>query len=198
MGCFHSIPSSDSASEAPLYPESDHEATDPKTSLHSAAQENTQPGTSQSRETLYIKRKRFEVPVGYTGNLRNDQRTCDDLWKVIVDGRRKSSDPKFQIPCSDFVQRQIFSAPLFCSALCHPPACAAVSDSHSDQLLRTLHPNTSVPALYAHFLQLLQSAQVQIPWSDFVQRHYSVHKGEWFCLLEVVFKLYSVGAQFCP
>jgi hypothetical protein len=53
---------------------------------------NTQPGTSQSREALYINRKRFEVPVGYTGNLCNDQRRCDDLWKVIVDDRRKSSE----------------------------------------------------------------------------------------------------------
>ena len=36
-----------------------------------------------------------------------------------------------------------------------------------------------------------------IPCSDFVQRHYSVHNDEWFCLLEVVFKHYSMGAQFC-
>ena len=42
LTAFHSIPSSDGASEAPLYPESDHEATDPKTSLRSAAQQNTQ------------------------------------------------------------------------------------------------------------------------------------------------------------
>ena len=39
---FHSIPSSDSASEAPLYLESEHEATDPKTSLRLTAQQNTQ------------------------------------------------------------------------------------------------------------------------------------------------------------
>ena len=32
---FHSNPSSDSASEAPLYPDPDHEATGPKTSLRS-------------------------------------------------------------------------------------------------------------------------------------------------------------------
>ena len=32
-----------------------------------------------------------------------------------------------------------FFAHFFCSALCHPRACAAVSASHSDQLLRTLH-----------------------------------------------------------
>ena len=89
---FHSIPSSDSASEAPLYPDSDHEATDPKTSLHSAAQVNTQPGTLQSREALYTNKKRFEVPVGYTANLRNDQQRCDDFWKVIADDRRKSSE----------------------------------------------------------------------------------------------------------
>ena len=36
LTAFHSIPSSDSASEAPLYPESDHEATDLKTSLRSS------------------------------------------------------------------------------------------------------------------------------------------------------------------
>ena len=39
---LHSIPSSDSASEAPLYLESEHEGTDPKKSLRSAAQHNTQ------------------------------------------------------------------------------------------------------------------------------------------------------------
>ena len=33
----------------------------------------------------------------------------------------------------------VFSSHFFCSALCHPRACAAVSASHSDQLLRTLH-----------------------------------------------------------
>ena len=32
-----------------------------------------------------------------------------------------------------------FFAYFFCSALCQPRACAAVSVSHSDQLLRTLH-----------------------------------------------------------
>ena len=42
LTALHSIPSSDSASEAPLYLESEHEATDPKTSLRSAAQQNTQ------------------------------------------------------------------------------------------------------------------------------------------------------------
>ena len=61
-------------------------------SLRSAAQVNTQPGTSQSREALYINKKRFEVPVGYTGNLRNDQQRCDDFWKVIVDDRHNSSE----------------------------------------------------------------------------------------------------------
>ena len=33
LSAFHSIPSSDSALEALLYPESDHQATEPKTSL---------------------------------------------------------------------------------------------------------------------------------------------------------------------
>ena len=84
---FHGLSSSYSASKAPLYRDSDHEATEPR----SAAQMNTQPGTSQSREALYMNRKRFKVPVGYTGNLCNDQRRCDEFWKVIVDDRRKSS-----------------------------------------------------------------------------------------------------------
>ena len=89
---FHSIPRSDSASGAPLYPDSDHEATGPKTSLPSAAQVNTQPGTSQSHEALCINKKRFEVPVGYTGNLRHDQQNCDDFWRVNVHDKRKSSE----------------------------------------------------------------------------------------------------------
>ena len=42
LTALHSIPSSDSASEAPLYLESEHEATDPKTSLCSAAPHNIQ------------------------------------------------------------------------------------------------------------------------------------------------------------
>ena len=42
LTALHSIPSSDSASEALLYLESEYEATDPKTSLRSAAQHNTQ------------------------------------------------------------------------------------------------------------------------------------------------------------
>ena len=52
---------------------------------------NTQPGTSQSREALYINEKRFEVPEGCTGNLRHDQQKCDEFRKVIVHYRRKSS-----------------------------------------------------------------------------------------------------------
>ena len=42
LTAFHSIPSSDSASEAPLYVESEDEVTDPKMSLRLAAQQNTQ------------------------------------------------------------------------------------------------------------------------------------------------------------
>ena len=30
--------------------------------------------------------------MGYTGNLRHDQQKCDDLWKVIVHDRHKSSE----------------------------------------------------------------------------------------------------------
>ena len=41
LSALHSIPSSDSASEAPLYLESEQKATDPKTSLYSATQQNT-------------------------------------------------------------------------------------------------------------------------------------------------------------
>ena len=42
--------------------------------------------------------------------------------------------------------RSFFFAHFFCSALCHPRACAAVSASHSDQLLRTLH--STLPFLH--------------------------------------------------
>ena len=108
LTAFHSIPTSDSASEAALYPESDHEATDPKTSLRSAAQQNTQ----------------------------------------------MQSDPAKL-------------AHFFCSTTCHPRGCAAVSDSHSDQVLRTLLPNTSVLASNAHFLRLSQPAQ-SVPSSRFL------------------------------
>ena len=59
LTAFHSIPSSDSASEAPLYLESDHEATDPKTSLRSAAQQNTQTQSDPARLFLLIS---SEVP----------------------------------------------------------------------------------------------------------------------------------------
>ena len=90
---FHSIPSSDSATEAPLYPDSDHEATGPKTSLRSAAQVNTQPGTSQSREALYINKKRFEVHQGYTGNLRHDQQKCDECLSAVSTWKKNDSDP---------------------------------------------------------------------------------------------------------
>ena len=49
LTAFHSIPSSDSA-----YPESDHEATDPKISLRTAAQENTQTQSDPPRFCLLI------------------------------------------------------------------------------------------------------------------------------------------------
>ena len=75
-----------------MYLDSDHEATGAKTSLRSAAQVNTQPGTSQSREALYINKKRFELPEEYTGNPRHDQQKCDEFLKVIVHDRRKSSE----------------------------------------------------------------------------------------------------------
>ena len=54
LTAFHSTPSSDSASEAPLYPESDHEATDPKMSLRPAAQQNTQTQSDPAKLFLLI------------------------------------------------------------------------------------------------------------------------------------------------
>ena len=54
LTAFHSIPSSDNASEAFLYPEFDHEATDPQTSLRSAAQQNTQTQSDPARLFLLI------------------------------------------------------------------------------------------------------------------------------------------------
>ena len=59
LTAFHSIPSLDSASEAPLYLESEHEATDPKTSLRSAAQQNTQTQGDPAKLFLLIS---SEVP----------------------------------------------------------------------------------------------------------------------------------------
>ena len=62
-------------------------------------------------------------------------------------------------------RRRVIQPGFFCSFLLHckvPPTflyIAAVSNSHSHQLLGHLHPNTSVRALYAHFLELWQSAQ---------------------------------------
>ena len=54
MSAFHSIPSSDSASEAPLYRESEHEATNPKTSLRSAAKQNAQKQGGSAKLFLLI------------------------------------------------------------------------------------------------------------------------------------------------
>ena len=59
LTAFHSIPNSDSASQAPLYWESKHEATDPKTSLRSAAQQNTQTQGDPTKLFLLIS---SEVP----------------------------------------------------------------------------------------------------------------------------------------
>ena len=62
-------------------------------------------------------------------------------------------------------RRRVIQAGFSCSFLLHckvPPSflyIAAVFDSHSHQLLVHLCPNTSVPALYAHFLELWQFAQ---------------------------------------
>ena len=66
LTAFHSIPSSDSASEAPLYPESDREATHPKTSLRSAAQQNTQTQSDLAKLFLLISsavQRAIDVPV---------------------------------------------------------------------------------------------------------------------------------------
>ena len=54
LPAFHSIPSSDSASKAPLYLQSDHEASDPKKSLRSAAQHNTHTQSDPGRLFLLI------------------------------------------------------------------------------------------------------------------------------------------------
>ena len=59
LAALHSIPSSDCALEAPLYLESEHEATDPKTSLRSAAQQNTQTQGDAARLFLLVS---SEVP----------------------------------------------------------------------------------------------------------------------------------------
>ena len=61
-----------------------------------------------------------------------------------------------------------FSAHFFCSALCHPRACAVVSASQSDQLLRTLHSTHP----FLHYMLIFAfavcpvSPNTQIPCSD--------------------------------
>ena len=64
---------------------------------------------------------------------------------------------------------RVIQPSFFCSFLLqyNARACAAVFDSHSDQLLRTLHPNTSLSASNAHFLRLSQSTQL-VPSSKFL------------------------------
>ena len=59
LTAFHSIATSDGASEALLYLESEHEATDPKTSLRLAAQQNTQTRGDPAKLFLLIS---SEVP----------------------------------------------------------------------------------------------------------------------------------------
>jgi hypothetical protein len=89
-----------------------------------------------------------------TTRLLTQKRPCTQLHRRIP--RRRVMQPGFF--CSFLLQCNV------------PPTClciAAVSDSHSHQLLGHLHPNTCVPALYAHFLQLLQSAQ-SVPSSRFL------------------------------
>ena len=59
--------------------------------------------------------------------------------------------------------------------MCHPRGCAAVSNSHSDQLLTTFHPNTTIPACFAAFAVRSVSPKFHIPCSNFFQRHFLVH-----------------------
>ena len=59
LTALHSIPRSDSASEAPLYLESEHEATDPERFLRRATQQNTQTQSDPAKLFLLVS---SEVP----------------------------------------------------------------------------------------------------------------------------------------
>ena len=67
------------------------------------------------------------------------------LHCMLIFWRFGSLPSQSQVPdsllrfCSQGGFFTVFPAHFFCSALCHPRACAAVSASHSDQLLRTPH-----------------------------------------------------------
>ena len=117
------------------------------------------------------------------------------MYYVFTFGNFCTLPNSAQIPdSSNFVQRQAFSAHFFHAALYTPCACAAVFDGHGDQLLRTLHPNTSITALYAQ----LQCGFCNLPSQSQGHTHHSVHQAEGSCLFEVVFTHYSVCAQFRP
>ena len=72
-----------------------------------------------------------------------------------------------------FLTRRVIRPGFFCAILlqCKVPGTflyiATVSDSHSHHILGHLHTSTSVPALYAHFLELWPSAQ-SVPSSGFL------------------------------
>jgi hypothetical protein len=116
-----------------------------------------------------------------------------------------------------------FSPHFFCSALRHPPAPAAMLQCWTAIVInswescipthpflhcifRTMQPR--VPSMLGAFLHCMLifcsvcslpvSPKFQILCSYFAQRHHSVHKDEWFCLGEVVFRHYSVSAQCSP
>ena len=108
---FHRFSNSDNASEAALYPEFAHEATDP---------------------------------------------------------RRPCAQPLSRIPRRRAIQPSFFCS-FCCITTCQKRACAAVCDSHSDQLVTTLHPNTTVRTSNAHFMQLSQSVQL-VPSFRFLAR----------------------------
>ena len=118
LTAFHSIPSSDSASEAPLYPESDHEATDPKTSLRSAAQWNTQTQSDPARLFLLISSAvphatHVAVLQCLTAIVINSLQPCIPAQQFVHFLRLSQSAQS--VPDSRFLAQTLFRGILRCS-----------------------------------------------------------------------------------
>ena len=80
------------------------------------------------------------------------------------------------------------------SAWCHPPVpallqCLTAIVINSWESCIPTHPFLPCMLIFCSFCSLPSHIPCfQIPCSDLAQRHYSVHKDEWFCLGKVLFK----------
>ena len=111
----------------------------------------------------------FQVPVlhhrplciqSVTTKLLTQKCPYAQLLNTIPRRKTQSDPARLFLLISSALQRATHVPVLQCVAMC---------DSHSDQLLTTLHPNRTVLASNAHFLWLWQFAQ-SVPSSRFLAR----------------------------